>query len=111
MAGWPTPNCGKRGPENRESKDKRKSGGIDLQSTALIAGWATPTVQDGKNCAGPSQWDRNSWPLNVQAAATGQIAFLSPSETEKRGVLNPDFLRWLMGYPEEWGKYAPTGTP
>ena len=27
--------------------------------------WPTPTVQDGKNNAGPSQFDRNSAPLNV----------------------------------------------
>jgi hypothetical protein len=30
--------------------------------------WSTPTVQDGKNTAGPPQFDRNSHPLNVQAA-------------------------------------------
>lgn len=29
--------------------------------------WATPTVQDGKNTAGPSQFDRNSHPPNVEA--------------------------------------------
>jgi hypothetical protein len=84
---------------------KRKN---ELLMGGIVAGWATPTVQDGKNCAGPSQWDRNSWPLNVQAAATGQMAFLSPAPMEKRGVLNPDLPRWLMGFPEEWGKYAPT---
>jgi hypothetical protein len=27
--------------------------------------WPTPTVQDAENDAGPSQWERNSDPLNV----------------------------------------------
>lgn len=32
--------------------------------------WATPTVQDGENCAGISQFSRNSLPLNAQIWAT-----------------------------------------
>lgn len=42
LDGWPTPNANERGPESRESKDKRGSGGIDLQSVAMLAGWSTP---------------------------------------------------------------------
>jgi hypothetical protein len=30
--------------------------------------WSTPTVQDSANNAGPSQFERNTHPLNVQAA-------------------------------------------
>lgn len=37
------------------------------RSTAGIASglWPTPTMQDGKNNGGPSQWERHSDPLNV----------------------------------------------
>lgn len=28
--------------------------------------WPTPTTQDAKNNAGPSQWERNTLPLNVE---------------------------------------------
>ncbi len=49
LAGWPTPNVNERGPESRESKDNRGSGGIDLQSTAQLAGWATATAKDAAN--------------------------------------------------------------
>ena len=56
--------------------------------------WPTPTVQDGQNNAGPSQWERNSDPLNVavhrdQPASQGQ-------------KLNPAFVTRLMGYPDDW---------
>lgn len=46
----------------------------------------TPTVQDASNNAGPSQFRRNSLPLN---AAIG-------------GALNPNWIDWLMGFPVGW---------
>lgn len=52
--------------------------------------WATPTQQDGENTAGPSQFNRNSQPLNVQAvSAPGQ-------------ALNPAWVEILQGYPPGW---------
>ena len=39
----------------------------------------TPTAQDGANNAGPSQWNRNSDPLNVVAAKLGGETMPPPS--------------------------------
>lgn len=46
---------------------------VSARSTSATASGSsgflpTPTVQDGENTAGPSQWQRNSAPLNVVAA-------------------------------------------
>jgi hypothetical protein len=46
--------------------------------------------------------------LNIQVLLTSS----SPSNgslaaTEKPARLNPDFTRWLMGFPARWGEYAP----
>jgi hypothetical protein len=36
-------------------------------------------------------------------AVSGMTSNGFPAETAKPGQLNPDFSRWLMGYPAEWG--------
>jgi len=46
----------------------------------------TPTANDAKNNAGPSQYQRHAEALNVIAG----------------GPLNPEWVEWLMGFPVGW---------
>lgn len=64
--------------------------------------WPTPTVQDSANRAGPSQWVRNSFPLNVQVVAHALETTTRPENLEELGDMAPEFVCWLMGYPVEW---------
>lgn len=70
-----------------------KSDSLDAQvrdeaRSALLL--PTPTTQDAANCAGPSQFNRNTQPLNTAVAtAPGQ-------------KLNADFVERLMGLPDDW---------
>jgi len=48
--------------------------------------WPTPTAQDAKNNGAESQHRRNTKPLNAEIG----------------GALNPQWVEWLMGYPEGW---------
>ena len=57
---------------------------IEFGSSPKI--WPTPTTQDAKNNGGPSQHNRNTKPLNAEVG----------------GSLNPQWVEWLMGYPEGW---------
>lgn len=97
---WPTPDCNHStyagtgyGPNLRQvaelqwqtsgtdsfrsrGGDRKDEMGLDQQARF----WATPTTQDGKNTAGPSQYDRNSLPLNVQS-----VMWSTPQAHDTRG--------------------------
>jgi len=78
----------------------------------------TPTAQDGSNNAVPSQFDRNSLPLNAAVTADfgpytaavrrweqviGRLA-PNPTTLNKNGTprLNAAFAEFMMGLPEGW---------
>ena len=104
---------------------RRKTGwksAVTVQLSEAVVVWSTPTKQDGANNAGPSQFNRNSQPLNTQVAwATPQtfdanninrspkalaraktIGGCSNLREQVTGQLNPDWVETLMGYPPDW---------
>lgn len=107
---WPTPTSH---PEDqtldawkRRAQMKAQNGiNLHLKLGVAVQMWPTPTMQDGKNAAGPSQWNRNSWPLNV-AAVAGQAGPQSPEDRnmlgKSRARLNPRWVAQLMGFPADW---------
>tara|TARA_Y100000310_G_scaffold53728_1_gene49292 strand:- start:417 stop:1181 length:765 start_codon:yes stop_codon:yes gene_type:complete len=126
-AGWPIPNAADSWtpPYATENTMRRGDPNGTLRSTSgslakdvvMKVGWPTPTpmARDGK---GGFQGGRirkgkiSTDSLDVTAQlAPGQTPSPSPASTAKSGVLNPEFVRWLMGFPEEWGNYAPTAMP
>jgi hypothetical protein len=60
--------------------------------------WPTPTTQDAANDGGPSQFERNSLPLNALVKG------------ETGGQLNPTWVEWLMGFPPGWTDCGPSET-
>ena len=83
---WPTPAA------SASSWGQRvlyKQGGMPLGMA--VAMWPTPTAQDSKNNAGPSQLKRNALPLNAAAG----------------GSLNPDWVEALMGFPPGFTRLDP----
>lgn len=78
-----------------------------LPTTA--ATWPTPTVNDSRNGANatatrnnPCSKHHSGTTLVDATRLSGQTQNGSPEQTAKRGVLNPEFVFWLMGFPKEW---------
>lgn len=131
MSGWNTPRAtdGTHGGPNQ-------SGG-SLPADAALTAWPSPQARDWKSGAVSEKTaNKNSRPLNEQVeqlmawdtpqqswasagaasrSGTRKDEQLTPglirssfgAATGIRGVLNPAFSRWLMGFPENWDHYSP----
>jgi hypothetical protein len=96
MAGWPTTTARdfRDGRSNQHGKNARP-----LNEVAELAGWDTPTVADADKVTAASN-------RGLMRQTTGPTPSSSTAETakrdESRGVLNPFFSAWLMGFPLSW---------
>lgn len=133
FAGWPTPTVDAKdwSPEAAEAfaRGHRGAHHLDLGGAVQLVGWNTPRASDGSN-GGPNQaggalsadaalsgWapptsrdhkDGTSEGTAPTNCLLGRQAWLSHAPTGNRGALNPEFSRWLMGYPAAWGSCGAT---
>lgn len=115
--GWPTPSAEAfepadverlRGRRERCKEQSRNGNGFGLslgQAVAMnVVAWRTVLERDYRGAGGmPSHWGIRG--LNeqvVSGALRGCIARMGAS-----AALNPQFCRWLMGYPSAWHRCAP----
>ena len=95
MAGWGTPNAMDHMKSVGLEKRKEKGGCANIKDqVCLIKGWITPSARDWK--------DGNSILRGKENGSLGQQSIGLIARTGKSDRLNPEFCRWLMGYPEGW---------
>ena len=99
VQGWPTPSARDWRSEQGPGHEARMAQTRGKPLSRQVVGWVTPTAKDGERGSAPPRPHDAGVPLSQQVAQTG-----------KRGALNPEFSRWLMGFPPEWASYAPTAT-
>lgn len=86
-----------------------------LHSQANLANVATPSQRDwkdsvtGENPDGSERLRLDTLPRQAQLADGGEIVTGGTGKTKSSGQLNPDYSRWLQGFPAAWGNCADTG--
>lgn len=119
---WPTPAARDYQAESMNAAAKRNT--PTLPTAARL--WPTPAAQDAKNSTlPPSLRGRSSVPGAVMRWATPQARDFRTGQGERwnnparsrnlndqaGGMLNPEFVAWLMGFPHGWLHFAHLGTP
>jgi hypothetical protein len=125
---FPTPNTMEhreiKTPEQIAALKAKSPGGYrNLRESVIneLTMLPTPTTQDGKNNGGPSQFNRNTKPLNTQVLVKIEwgkfepairrweaiLGRQAPSPTKADGKegahrLSSSFTEWMMGLPEDW---------
>ena len=99
-----------KGPQGRAYKAES----MDLPAITQLASVATPNcprAHDNDNSAGRWYQSKNQDSLDSipQLADSGMTAIGGTGKTKSSGQLNPDYSRWLMGFPVEWGNCADMG--
>jgi len=118
LVGWPTPDASvAQDGEGLETwlarreklKAKKINGngcGTPLSMAAQMAGWATPCANDSKShrneTANRLAGRDHHTGQTLADQTSGLLSTSSPAGTARHAALNPEFVRWLMGFPAGW---------
>jgi hypothetical protein len=91
---WPTPTSSTGGPSKNPNNPRGKHGGNPLETA--VAMWPTPRASEYKD-TGPVGSKSHS---HMQEKKYLCAAVKDPEQP--LGMLNPQWVEWLMGYPLGW---------
>ena len=108
-AAWSTPTTNDARNNAAPSQFERNSAALNVQMAA--ATWPTPLSTPSRG--GENRGSGTGTPAIgvLMAAASGTTTPSLPATTVRRGVPNPQFPCWLMGFPAVWLLGVASGTP
>jgi hypothetical protein len=119
LASWITPASREAGGTAEQFLERKRKAvskgavlGVSLTSLSLqaqLAAWPTP-MEGSPATATYNEAGDTCNSRKTRLLVFGQVPTGLTAPTEKRGQLNPEHSRWLMGFPREWGNCAPTAT-
>jgi len=90
---WPTPTSSTGGPSKNPNNPRGEHGGNPLATA--VAMWPTPRARDWKMTGDVANWAESAIGDECLRRAVGR-------KEATPGSLNPQWVEWLMGYPEGW---------
>ena len=99
MAGWPTPRS-----SDTNGAGLHGTGGLDLRTTVLLAGWPTPMAGSPATSTGSPAGNTES------SRETVRVLTGLPAGMQSGARLRAGHSRWLMRIPAVWDACAPTAT-
>ena len=100
---WPTPRASAGMNDSMQSANKQvNKKGYKHKLEQAVAMWPTPAARDYK---GANSYERTKNKLEQgERAQMGQLpnAVMMQEGKQISGSLNPQWVEWLMGYPEGW---------
>lgn len=100
---WPTPTTSRGGSNNNSKSVRQKGHGTNLVGAVKASLWGTPRVTDNGGRSTANAPDKSR--LEDQVVTTDWNG--SGTLTVKSGAVHPEFVAWLMGYPDAWLWTAP----
>jgi hypothetical protein len=109
LVGWGTPRVTTNGGISSEDRALLSESRLEDQ----VQGWSTPSARDWKDTPGMSTTGTNPDGTSrerldqLPRQIHGATGIKCSAETGKRGALDAQFSRWLMGFPETWDVASP----
>ena len=97
VAMWPTPRASAGMNDSMQSANKQvNKKGYKHKLEQAVAMWPTPTASLEKHSTKDAYWE------NRIAKGRQEDIQMAVYKKEGSGSLNPQWVEWLMGYPEGW---------
>ena len=109
FTGWPTPKTATGGANSK--REERGAGGPDLQETALLAGWQTPTVNDSKGSDYSYSNGDHSRPFLKLPGEAKLAGWLSPTANEDAAGLPGAKMQPMLGSQAKLAGWPTPDTP